>query len=147
MPPAALIRVVNLTPTKLKGALTVPAPFLIASRPVTEPKACNWANVYVRVVLPSTMVSVVGAAVVVVVVAVVVAVDVVVPVIVDVTGVVVVVVVVRVVVVEVEVAAVGVEVVVLVQDAATNEMAIRPAQSAVSQPFFLGNQFFIFSPL
>jgi hypothetical protein len=93
MPPAALIKVVNLTPTKLKGALTVPAPFLVASRPVTESKACSWAKVYVRVVLPSTTVSVVGAAtVVVVVVAAVVVVDVVVPVVVVVTGAVVVVV-------------------------------------------------------
>ena len=45
IPPAALIRVVNLTPTKLKGALTVPEPFLVASRPETESKVSSWANV------------------------------------------------------------------------------------------------------
>jgi hypothetical protein len=31
IPPAALINVVNLTPTKLFVVLTVPAPFLVAS--------------------------------------------------------------------------------------------------------------------
>jgi hypothetical protein len=146
MPPAALIRVVNLTPTKLKGALTVAAPFLVASRPVTASKACNWANVYVRVVLPSTTVSVVGAAAVVVVVAVVV--DVVVPVVVVVTGVVVVVVVVlNVVVGVVKTDVVVVDVVAaLPQDAATNDRASKGAQSPVSHLILLGNLFCIVSP-
>ena len=57
-----------------------------------------------------------------------------------------VVVVVSIVVVSVEVIAVVVEAVVLIHDAAISERAIRPANNAVNQPFFLGDQFFIFSP-
>lgn len=90
-------------------------------------------------------VAVVVIAVVVVVVDVVVA-DVVVPVVVVVPSGVVVVVVVNAVVVDVEVVAEVVGLVALVQDTATSDRAIKPVQSAVSQPFFLGNQFFIFSP-